>query len=124
MAAIPDVRRFTALEMHGGAGSLRRRRIIRAEFVLGCVVALAFGAFLLARGVGLVGLWILGIGVNYFPLAVYAVVLFPDDRIERELAGVDLRAEVRRAAVAQFVLLVPFLVGIVAVVQLARRSAL
>jgi hypothetical protein len=90
MAAIPDVRRFTALDMHGGAGSLRRRRIIRAEFVLGCVVALAFGAFLLARGVGLVGLWILGVGVNYFPLAVYAVVLFPDDRIERELAGVDL----------------------------------
>jgi hypothetical protein len=45
MAAIPDVRRFTALDMHGGAGSLRRRRIIRAEFVLGCVVALAFGAF-------------------------------------------------------------------------------
>jgi hypothetical protein len=101
-------------------GSLRRRRIIRAEFVLGCVVALVFGAFLLARGVGLVGLWILGIGVNYIPLAV---VLFPGDRIERELAGVDLPAEIRRTTVAQFALLVPFLGGIVAVAQLARRVA-
>jgi hypothetical protein len=31
-----EVRRFTALDMFGTAGTLLRRRIIVAEFVLGC----------------------------------------------------------------------------------------
>ncbi len=31
-----NVRRFTALDMHGVAGTQRRRSIIRAEFVIGC----------------------------------------------------------------------------------------
>jgi hypothetical protein len=100
MAAIPDVRRFAALDMPGRAGSLRRRRIIRAEFVLGCVVALALAAFLLANGAWLIGFWLLGVGVNYIPLAVYSVVLFPGDRVERELEGVDLPTEARRAGMA------------------------
>ncbi len=122
MAAVPDVRRFTALDMRGRSGSLRRRRVIRAEFDIGCVVALAFGAFLLARGVGFIGFWILGIGVNYIPLAVYSVVLFPGDRLDRELAGVDLVAEGRRAGVAQLILIVPFVVGIIGAVQFVRRD--
>jgi hypothetical protein len=122
MAAIRDVRRFTALDMRGRAGSLRRRRFIRAEFVLSCVVALALAAFLLANGAWLIGFWVLGIGVNYIPLAMYSVVLFPGHHVERELAGVDLPTEARRAGVAQFGLLVPFLVAIVAAVQFARRD--
>lgn len=122
MAAIPDVRRFAALDMHGRAGSLRRRRIIRAEFVVGCVVALALAAFLLANGAWLIGFWLLGVGVNYIPLAVYSVVLFPGDHVERELEGVDLPTEARPGRGAQFGLFVPFLVAIVAAVQLARRD--
>jgi hypothetical protein len=41
-------------------------------------------------GSGFIGFWILGIGVNYIPLAVYSVVLFAGDRLDRELVGVDL----------------------------------
>ena len=108
---------------HGRGGrGLRRRRIIRAEFVLGWVVALALATFLLVNGAWLIGFWLLGVGVNYIPLAVYSIVLFPGDRVERELEGVDLPTEARRAGLAQFGLFVPFLVGIVAAVQFARRD--
>ena len=110
--------------MHGRAGSLRRRRIIRAEFVLGCVVALALATFLLVNGAWLIGFWLLGVGVNYIPLALYSIVLFPGDRVERELEGVDLPTEARRVGLAQFGLFVPFLVAIVAAVQFARRDRL
>jgi hypothetical protein len=82
---------------------------------------LAFGAFLLASGAWLIGLWILGVGVNYIPLAVYSIVMYPGDGIERELAGVDLSSEARRAGVAQFTLLVPFVVGVIGAARLTRR---
>jgi hypothetical protein len=69
-----------------------------------------------------IGAWVLGVGVNYIPLAVYSVVLFPGARVERELDGLDIPSEARRAGAAQFALFIPFLVAIVAVAQFARRN--
>jgi hypothetical protein len=38
-----DVRRLAAIDMHGVAGTRRRRRLILAEFVIGAVGGLAIG---------------------------------------------------------------------------------
>jgi len=119
-----DVRRFTALDMFGTAGTLRRRRIIRAEFVVGCPAVFLLAVATLLAGHPLLGGWFLGVATNYLPLAAHAVNLFPPGRLETELAGVeDVRGQLMRAGAAQFLLLVPFLVGAAAAAQLLRRSA-
>jgi low temperature requirement protein LtrA len=69
------VRRFTSLDVRaGGAGSPHRRRIVRAEFVLGCAAALTLGGLLLTRGVWLIGLGVFGVGVNYIVWATLVVL--------------------------------------------------
>ena len=40
-----DVRGLAALDMHGVAGTQRRRRLIRAEFVLGAVGCTGLGVW-------------------------------------------------------------------------------
>jgi adenosylmethionine-8-amino-7-oxononanoate aminotransferase len=42
----PDVRRLAAVDMHGAHGTLLRRRIILAEFVLGALAGTGLGIFL------------------------------------------------------------------------------
>lgn len=112
------MRRFTALDMYGSAGTRRRRQVIRAEFLIGCPALLVLGALSLLNGQLLVGGWFLGVGVNYVPLAVYSVILFPPGRLEAELAAVgDVRAQLIRAGAVQALLLVPFLVAAAAAAQ-------
>jgi hypothetical protein len=77
----------TALDMFRTAGTVRRRRIILAEFVVGFPVVLAVAAVVLRAGHPLLGTWFLGLAVNYLPLAAHAVSLFPPGRLEAELAG-------------------------------------
>lgn len=119
MREVFDVRRFTALDMFGTAGTLGRRRIIRAEFVIGCPAVFAVAVITLLNGHPLLGGWFLGVAVNYLPLAAHSVSLFPPGRLEAELAGVDdVRSQLRRAGAVQVLLLVPFLVALAAAVQL------
>lgn len=122
MREVFNVRRFTALDMFGTAGTLRRRRIIRAEFVIGCPAVLAVAVLTLLNGHPLLGGWFLSVAVNYLPLAAHSVSLFPPGRLEAELAGVDdVRSQLTRASAIQVLLFVPFLVGLTAAVQLLRR---
>src|SRR5262249_22020307 len=72
---LPDVRRLAALDMWGSAGTMRRRRVIRAEFVVGALGCTILGLLALIRGSGwmlLVGTWLVGAGFNYIPLALHA----------------------------------------------------
>jgi hypothetical protein len=46
---VMDVRRLAAIDMYGTRGTVRRRRIILAEFVLGVLAMVAFGIWLLGR---------------------------------------------------------------------------
>jgi hypothetical protein len=118
---VSDVRRFTALDMFGTAGTLRRRQIIVAEFVVGCPAVFVLAALVLRTGPSLFGGWLLGVAFNYVPLAAHALSMFPPGRLEAELAGMDaddLRGQLSRAGVAQLLLLVPFLVALAATVQL------
>lgn len=106
-----DVRRLAAVDMHALKGTELRRRVIIAEFVLAAIGGLAIGLYLLL-GVGgtlgtIVGLYTLGVAVNYVPLAVHALSLRRPSRLREELRGVDLRGELRYYTLAQFWVFVP-----------------
>ncbi len=112
-----DVRRLAAIDMYGGAGTLRRRRIILAEFVLGAAGGIALGIVVLATGTAIFGLFLIGIGANYLPLAMHAIRLSRPGVLERELEGVDVPAELRRYTILQFWVFVP---GLFAALELAQ----
>lgn len=120
-----DVRRLAALDMHGLRGTRLRRHVILAEFALGTVGAAALGVWALTWGdaVGVIlGVWLLGLAANYFPLTAQALSLWPSGELKAELADVDLRAELRRYTRAQVWVLVPFWVAVLAVTQRRRAT--
>jgi hypothetical protein len=117
-----DVRRLAALDMHGRTGSPRRSRIIRIEFWLGAGACLIFGtALLVTDGADLIGVWLCGAGLNYLPLALHANSLSRPGALDRELDGVDIPVEARRAFVRQFLIAVPGAVLLSELLSPARK---
>lgn len=117
---------MAAADMYGTSGSARRRRFIRAEFFLGAAGCMSLGVLVLVStsGWGLVwGAWLVGVGLNYVPLAVHAQSLSRPGALEAELAGADLGRELRRAGLGQFWIAVPLAVAIAAMVQAPHRPA-
>jgi hypothetical protein len=118
-----DVRRLAAVDLHGAAGRPVRRRIILAEFVLGLVLMVAVGIWMLffTRSVGwwVLGAWFVGVGLNYLPLSLHALDLSRPGRLEAELAGADLGAEGRLYTRVQLWVFVPLALVVFA---LRRRS--
>ena len=115
-----DIRRLAAVDMHGARGTLLRRRIILAEFVLGALAGTGLGLFLafVSSSVGWVvfGALLAGICLNYVPLALHALRLSRRGALDAELEGVDLPRELRRYTKLQFWIAVPLLfVGLAAV---------
>lgn len=106
-----NVRRLAAIDMYGARGTSRRRRIILAEFTAGLAVILALGIWLAtsATSIGdrVFGIWLIGAGLNYAPLAAYAIALSRPGALDAELAGVDTVRELRRYSVLQLWILVP-----------------
>ena len=120
--ALLDVRRLAALDMWGTAGTGRRRRIIRAEFVLGAIGCTALGLLVLSTGTGwiiLLGVWLVGAGINYVPLALQAYSLSRPGALEKELSGVEVRQELRRAGVQQLWIAVPLAVAVFALADVS-----
>ena len=113
-----DVRRLAAIDMHGSSGAMRRRRIILAEFAVGTVGLVALGSWVAAAsadlGGRLLGIWMIGAGLNYAPLTGYAVALSRPGALEAELAGVDIGRESRRYGVLQLWILVPLSLAVAA----------
>jgi hypothetical protein len=65
----------------------------------------------------------IGIGINYVPLAAYAVALGGPDRLTAELSRVETARETRRYGVLQLWILVPFALLVLALVgSWPRRS--
>ncbi|MDG4825913.1 hypothetical protein O7635_29040 [Asanoa sp. WMMD1127] len=109
-----DIRRLAAVDMHGSAGASWRRWVILAEFLLGVVGGLALGFFVILSADGgpgrtVFGAWLLGVALNYAPLAAHALSLIRPGALERELAGVDVPAALRHYTTRQFAVLVPLL---------------
>jgi hypothetical protein len=105
-----DVRRLAAVDMHGLTGDPRRARFIRVEFSVGVVGCIGLGIFTLLTGSGagiLIGIWLIGIGFNYVPLAANARDLSRPGKLEEELRGLDIRAEAGRAGRRQLWILIP-----------------
>ena len=116
------VRRLAAIDMYGTRGTVRRRRIILVEFVVGVIALMAFGVWLLASSSGLggraLGVWAIGVGLNYVPLAGHAIALSRPGALDAELSGVDTGRELRRYGLLQLWILVPL-----ALVAVEARNA-
>ncbi|MBM0274860.1 hypothetical protein [Micromonospora tarensis] len=87
-----------------------------------------WGGWLLASSDGFatrtLGLWLIGAGLNYAPLSLYALALIRPGALDAELAGVDTGGELRRYAVLQLWVFVPLALVVFAVRDaLARRGA-
>jgi hypothetical protein len=111
--ALLNVRRLAAIDMHGLSGSDQRKKIIEAEFWVGALGCLALGIASLALGHGLgrlLGAWLIGVGLNYLPLALSARSLSKPGALDAELDGVDIRAEAPKFGVRQLLIIVPLAV--------------
>jgi hypothetical protein len=120
---VPNVRRLAALDMWGTRGGQRRRQLIRAEFFVGAAGCIGLGILALTTGSGwlrLLGIWLVGAGINYVPLALEAQSLSRPGALEDELRGVELRRELRRAGAQQFWIAVPLAIVVFALA--GRRS--
>jgi hypothetical protein len=122
-----NVRRLAAIDMYGTRGAIRRRRIIRAEFITAAAVMVAFGAWLTVSSAGLggraLGIWIIGCGLNYAPLAAYAIALSRPGALDAELAGIDTARELRHYSILQLWILAPLSLVVSAVRSALSRSA-
>jgi hypothetical protein len=122
-----DVRRLAALDMHGLAGTQLRRRVIVAEFVLGAVGCVVIGLLTAARapdaGWRVLGVGLVGSGVNYLVLALHAISLLRAGALDAELASVDVASELRRYTYLQVWIVVPLLLVVLGVLQLRGRPA-
>ena len=123
-----DVRRLAAIDIYGRHGSKRRRRLVLAEFVLGAIDIPLLGLTLVLAASSvprvLLGAYLIGVGLNFVPLALHAISLSRAGRLGTELAGVDVAAELRRYTAKQFLIGIPLLVMILGVAQFAtgRRT--
>ena len=121
-----DVRRLAAVDMYGRRGGTGRRRLILAEFVLAAIdiplVGLAMSLAASSASSALLGVYLIGVGLNYVPLGLHAISLARSGRLDAELAGVDVGAELRRYTTRQLFIAVPLLVFILGAVQLAVCS--
>jgi hypothetical protein len=118
-----DVRLLAAVDMYGATGSLVRRRVILAEFVLGALVGTALGVYGLVGTDGwtqVFGAWIMGACLNYVPLALHALDLTRPGALERELREVDVPAALRHYTKAQVWIFVPLLFAVLAIEQRRR----
>jgi hypothetical protein len=121
-----NVKRLAAIDMHGTRGTTRRRRIILAEFTAGLAVMVALGIWLVTSasslGTRILGAWLIGAGLNYAPLAGYAILLSRPGALDTELAGVDTGRELRRYGTRQLWILVPLSLIAFAVIPSERKT--
>jgi len=126
--ALIDVRRLAAIDMYGRHGSKRRRRLILAEFVLAAIDVPLLGLAIVRAGSSaprvLLGAYLIGVGLNFVPLALHAISMSRAGRLGTELADVDVAAELRRYTAKQLFIAIPLLVLTLGVVQFAvsRRA--
>jgi hypothetical protein len=111
---IINVRKLVALDMF-----LNGKWLILTEFVVTAFgsLALAYFAYAPTAGQILWTIWLSGIGVNYLPLAIYAVGFVARNNYQDVAKDVMPDSVNRRYNRQQFLLFVPFLVAILSVIQ-------
>ncbi len=103
-------------------------RVIVAEYAFGIVLPLILGLISIRSGLfGLdrsgwevaLGFWLVGIAANYIPLFLYAVLIARGGTVKEE--GQPEFAHAKRYGVQQVVILIPFLVIALTLIQEGRR---
>ena len=121
-----EIRKLAAVDM-AWLGS----KIIIAEYTLGVIFPLALGMFTLRSSLSspapltwqtALGIWLVTIAANYVPLLLYAVSIARAGSIEAE--GRPEISHARCYGVQQVIILVPFFVVVIAVIQERRRQKL
>jgi hypothetical protein len=126
VARFLDVRRTAALDM-----ALHGSRLIVAEFAIGTAVCAGLGVLAIASGIRslahgisfalVLGLLLIGAALNYLPLLIHSIDISRKDSSKEEAKEELARPElIRRYSARQFVLLVPFAVAVMAVLQSRR----
>ena len=124
MRWVVDVERLAAVDLWGKEGRPLRRRLITLEFLVGIVLPMVLGSLCLTARAGftrVMGAWLVGIALNYVPLAFHAVRLSRRGALEAELAGVDVGSELRRYSRLQFVIAIPLAVLVMAFLPPGRH---
>lgn len=106
------MRKLVVLDM-----ALHGRRLILLEFGIGAPAMIVAGLFIIFKGFWPLGAYLLLLGVNYVPLLIYAVAL---TRRHGELAiqnRLDTVRSVRRYGIQQTLILVPFAMPILTILQ-------
>ena len=114
-----NIRKLAALDM-----ALNGPRFILGEFAIGIVLPLILGLFSIREGLFrpvqagreiLIGFWLIGVGINYIPLFIYAVLLARSGTVKEE--GQPELAHAARYRIQQIIIFIPFLVVVLAIMQ-------
>jgi hypothetical protein len=101
------------VDTYGRRGKKARRRLILGEFVLAAIGMPTLGLVIVltASSVrwGLLGAYLIGVGLNYLPLALKAISLARAGNLEAEVR-LDVGAQLRRYTRMQAFLLVPLFI--------------
>ena len=106
-------------------------RVIVAEYACGIILPLALGVLKLHSTFSspnwlnwqtILGMWLVSIAANYVPLFLYALSIARAGTVKAE--GEPELPHARRYGVQQVIILIPFLVAAIAVVQERRRRKL
>jgi uncharacterized membrane protein len=123
MPSFMNVRKLAALDIvfHGP-------KLILVEFAIGVLLPLAIGILFLSRGhsrlVFIFGLYMLALGMNYLPLLLHAISIARSGDAAAEVSH-ELskgRQSARKYQVQSLLLLIPFAVPVLALIQLRDRS--
>jgi hypothetical protein len=118
-----NIRKLAAVDM-----ALNGTRFILIEFAIGIVLPLVLGLNSIRSDLfGVVhsvwetalGFWLVGIAANYIPLFIYAVKIARDGTVKDE--GDPEIARANRYTIQQFIIFVPLLVVILALIQESPR---
>ena len=99
-------------------------RVILTEYAIGVILPFILGLLSIRSGFfgptpsaweSVLGIWLVGIAANYVPLFIYAVMIAKAGTVKEE--GEPEIAHAKRYGIQQVIILVPFLVIIVALIQ-------
>lgn len=118
MGRIANFRRLAAIDI-----AFLGFQVILAEFLCGAVLSTALGAWVLLRSHShwqvALGIYLLGLGMNYLPLVVFALSVGSRQNARLELASelADQRRAMSKYRRLSLLLLVPFLVPLLILIQ-------
>ena len=114
-----NIRKLAAVDM-----AWLGTKVIVTEYALGVILPLGLGLLSVRAALrggsilsweGALGVWLVGIGLNYIPLFIYSVLIARAGTAKKE--GQPEFARARRYGVQQVIILIPLLVDVLAVIQ-------